>query len=205
MLTLHDLACAKGERLLFQGVHCTLPRGAWLQVAGANGTGKTSLLRMLCGLAPPARGEIRWDGVPVAALGDAWRRQLLYLGHDSGLQGMLDARENLAFAAALSGDRLDGARIDAALDRLGLAHRAHLPTRLLSQGQKRRVALARLVHSAATVWVLDEPFVAIDGAALQVLASLIGDHLARGGLAVLTSHQPIDLPGRPGHRLELSR
>ena len=92
MLTFHDLACAKGERLLFKGVHCTLERGAWLHVSGANGIGKTSLLRLLCGLSPPATGEIRWDGTPIRTLGDAWRRQLLYIGHDSGLQAVQAVR-----------------------------------------------------------------------------------------------------------------
>ncbi|KQV99415.1 cytochrome c biogenesis heme-transporting ATPase CcmA [Rhizobacter sp. Root1221] len=205
MLTLHDLACAKGERLLFKGVHCTLERGAWLHVTGANGIGKTSLLRLLCGLSPPATGEIRWDGEPIQALGETWRRQLLYIGHDSGLQGMLSARENLRVAAALAGSRPSDTELTAALARLGLAGRAHLPARFLSQGQKRRVALARLVDSTAPVWVLDEPFVAIDGEALQVLSGLIAAHLERGGLAVLTSHQAVDIPGRSGQLLELTR
>lgn len=205
MLNLNDLACSKGERLLFRGVHCSVDRGAWLHVTGANGVGKTSLLRMLCGLAPPARGEIRWDGQPIAELGDAWRGDLLYIGHDSGLQGMLSARENLRVASALAGLRPDDAALTEALDRMGLGRRLDLPTRFLSQGQKRRAALARLVLSRATVWVLDEPFVAIDGQALGVLADLIADHLARGGLAVLTSHQAVDIPGRPGQLLELTR
>jgi heme exporter protein A len=205
MLILHDLACSKGERLLFRGVHCSLARGAWLHVAGANGIGKTSLLRMLCGLAPAARGEIRWDGQPIAALGDSWRRELLYIGHDSGLQGMLSARENLRVACALGGQRPDDTALAEALQRIGLGNRLDLPTRFLSQGQKRRAALARLVLSRATVWVLDEPFVAIDGQALQLLSGLIAEHLARGGLAVLTSHQPVDIPGQPGQTLELTR
>jgi len=205
MLTLHDLACAKGERLLFKGVHCTLPPGAWLHVAGANGVGKTSLLRLLCGLSPPSAGEVRWNGTSIHVLGEAWRRNLLYIGHDSGLQGMLSARENLRMAAALAGSHPSDAELAAALARLGLAGRADLPARFLSQGQKRRVALARLVASSAAVWVLDEPFVAIDGEALQVLAGLIAAHLGRGGLAVLTSHQVVDIPGCVGQVLELTR
>jgi len=205
MLTFHDLACTKGERLLFQGVHCTLDRGHWLHVAGANGIGKTSLLRLVCGLALPARGEVRWNDTPIRTLGDAWRRELLYIGHDSGLQGQLTARENLRVSAALAGLAPSDAELADALARLGLAARADLPARVLSQGQKRRVALARLALSPAPVWVLDEPFVAIDGEALGVLGGLIAAHLDRGGLAVLTSHQPIDLGGRAGQRLELTR
>ncbi len=205
MLTLHDLACAKGERLLFKGVHCTLERGTWLHVAGANGAGKTSLLRLLCGLSSPAAGEVRWDGQSIHVLADSWRRQLLYIGHDSGLQGMLSARENLRVASALAGSHPSDAELTAALAQLGLTSRADLPARFLSQGQKRRAALARLVGSRAAVWVLDEPFVAIDGEALQVLSALIAAHLGRGGLAVLTSHQPVNIPGRTGQVLELAR
>jgi heme exporter protein A len=205
MLTFHDLACAKGERLLFKGVHCTLERGAWLHVAGANGIGKTSLLRLLCGLSPPATGEIRWDGTPIRTLGDAWRRQLLYIGHDSGLQGMLSARENLRVLSQLAGFHPSDTQLADALGQLGLAARAELPTRFLSQGQKRRVALARLVFSTAPVWVLDEPFVAIDGGALKLLSSLVSGHLDRGGLAVLTSHQPVEIGAHPGRTLELTR
>lgn len=205
MLNLHDLSCAKGERPLFRPVRCTVDRGRWLHVAGANGIGKTSLLRTVCGLTAPAAGEVRWDDTPVAELGDDWRRQLLYIGHDSGLQGLLSARENLRVAATLAGQAPSDADLTDALARLGLSSRANLPTRVLSQGQKRRAALARLVHSTAPVWVLDEPFVAIDGDALQVLSELIAGHLDRGGLAVLTSHQPVDLPRHPGQRLELAR
>jgi len=205
MLTFHDLACAKGERLLFKGVRCALERGAWLHVSGANGVGKTSLLRLLCGLSQPAAGVVRWDGESINALGDAWRRNLLYIGHDSGLQGMLSARENLRVASSLAGVQPSDEELACALARLGLASRADLPTRFLSQGQKRRVALARLVGSNAAVWVLDEPFVAIDGDALQVLSGLISAHLERGGLAVLTSHQAVDIPGHRGHLLELTR
>ena len=149
--------------------------------------------------------EVRWDGQSIHVLADSWRRQLLYIGHDSGLQGMLSARENLRVASALAGSHPSDAEITAALSQLGLTSRADLPARFLSQGQKRRAALARLVGSRATVWVLDEPFVAIDGEALQVLSALIAAHLGRGGLAVLTSHQPVNIPGRAGQMLELAR
>jgi heme exporter protein A len=203
MLTLHDIACRKGERLLFRGVQCTLERGAWLHVAGANGRGKTSLLRIVCGLSPAAAGEVRWGGQPIGKLREAFRRELLYVGHDSGLQPMLNARENLATSAALSGLKLGAEAIDQALATMGLAGREDLPTRFLSQGQKRRVALARLVFSPASLWVLDEPFVAMDKHALGVLAGLIAAHLGRGGLAVLTSHQAMDIGGMAPQVLEL--
>ncbi len=203
MLTLQDLACMRGERLLFRGVHCALPRGAWLHVTGANGRGKTSLLRIVCGLSPAAAGEVRWGDQTIGKLGDAYRRELLYIGHDSALQGMLSARENLRTAAALSGVAIDAEGIDAALARLGLAGREDLPTRFLSQGQKRRVALARLAFSPATLWVLDEPFVAMDAHALDVLSGLLAAHLSRGGMAVLTSHQAVPIGSVPAQVLEL--
>jgi heme exporter protein A len=205
MLTLHDLACAKGERILFRQVQCAVARGNWLHVVGANGIGKTSLLRILCGLTSPAAGEVRWDNTPIRQLGEAYRRELLYVGHDSGLQGLLTARENVQLAATLGGASPTGPQIDAALVRMGLAGREDLPTRFLSQGQKRRVALARLAVSSAGLWVLDEPFVAMDAQAQEVLNELLLTHLDRGGLAVLTSHQPVALGGRPGHTLELAR
>lgn len=205
MLTLHDLACAKGERLLFRHVQCTVARGTWLHVVGANGIGKTSLLRIVCGLTAPAAGEVRWDGRAIREQADAYRRELLYIGHDSGLQGLLTARENLQVAAMLGGASPSADAVSGALARLGLAGKEHLPTRFLSQGQKRRVALARLALSPAALWVLDEPFVAMDVHALGVLTSLLEEHLDRGGLAVLTSHQPVDLGGRPGQTLEVTR
>ncbi|MEY4562478.1 MAG: hypothetical protein RLZZ618_1755 [Pseudomonadota bacterium] len=204
MLNLHDIACAKGERLLFRHVHCTLARGAWVHVAGANGIGKTSLLRIVCGLALPAAGEVRWNGQPVAADPEAFRRELLYVGHDSGLQGLLSARENLRVSTMLGGAEVADAQIDDALARMGLAGREDLPCRVLSQGQKRRVAFARLATSTASLWVLDEPFVAMDVHALSVLETLIGEHLERGGMAMLTSHQPVVLAGRAPQMLELT-
>ncbi len=135
MLTLHDLACHKGERPLFTGVQATVDRGTWLHVAGANGRGKTSLLRLICGLSQPAHGHVAWGGTPIQTLGEAFRRELLYVGHDSGLQGMLSAQDNLRWAAQLSGQPVTDAALQEALLSMGLQGRTHLPTRLLSQGQ----------------------------------------------------------------------
>ncbi|TAL21227.1 MAG: cytochrome c biogenesis heme-transporting ATPase CcmA, partial [Nitrospirae bacterium] len=160
MLEGKDLGCVRGARALFSHLNFTLRDGELLQVQGANGSGKTSLLRMLCGLTPVAEGEIRWGGAEIGGLGEAYREDLLYLGHHNAIQESLTARENLQATAALAGVALDDGEAGAALRRIGLRGREDLPARFLSQGQKRRVALARLMWSRAQLWVLDEPFVA---------------------------------------------
>jgi len=193
MLTASNLACVRGERELFNGVAIALERGSWLHVTGENGAGKTSLLRILCGLSPADSGEILWDGKEIGKLGDAFRAQLKYLGHQTPIKDELSARENLEVSAALKGTALAPDAAVAALAQMGLAGREDLPVRFLSQGQKRRVALALLLTSEATLWVLDEPFVALDAPAVGVLAEIIAKHVARGGIAVLTSHQDVSI------------
>jgi heme exporter protein A len=195
MLTATNLACVRGERELFAGLDISLTAGSWLQVSGENGAGKTSLLRMLCGLAPPASGEILWDGAAIGELGDAYRENLLYLGHQTPIKDELSARENLEVSAAINGTRLAPDAAAAALTRMGMAGREDLPVRFLSQGQKRRAALALLLIGDVPLWILDEPFAALDAPAANGLAAIIGEHLARGGLAVLTSHQDADIAG----------
>ncbi len=195
MLTAHDLACTRGERRLFAGIDLAVGPGEWLHVRGENGAGKTSLLRLLVGLMQPAEGEIRWDGVPVRELSDEYRRQMLFLGHHGAVKEELTTLENLQFAAALDGADLSDREAIAALHRFGLRGREELPVRFLSAGQKRRVLLARLVTRKAKLWVLDEPFTALDVKAVDMLSALIGEHLAGGGMAVLTSHQAMPMPG----------
>lgn len=204
MLEGNDLACARGVRTLFSHLNFALRAGELLQVQGANGSGKTSLLRMLCGLTPAAEGEIRWGGAEIGELGEAYREDLLYLGHHNAIQESLTARENLQATAALAGVVLDDGEAGGALRRIGLRGREDLPARFLSQGQKRRVALARLMWSQAPLWVLDEPFVALDAAALALLAETIAGHLGGGGLVVLTSHQEVEIAGMPAQILNLS-
>jgi len=199
-----QLACVRGERTLFSQLSFIVREGEPLLVQGANGAGKTSLLRMLCGLTLPAAGEVHWDGTPIGELGDAFRQDLLYLGHHNAIQESLTARENIKASAALSGVALEDAEASEALRHIGLRGREDLPTRFLSQGQKRRVALARLMWNKALLWVLDEPFVALDTAALGLLAGTIAGHLARGGLAVITSHQEVAIAGMPAQILDLS-
>lgn len=172
-------------------------------MAGANGAGKTSLLRMLCGLAPVESGNILWCGVPIHTQSPAYRQDLCYLGHHNALQESMSAHENLEYAAALRGLTLDAGQSQALLARFGVAGRGKQLVRHMSQGQKRRVALCRLALSPARLWVLDEPFVAMDEAGVCLLARLIAEHLTQGGMAVLTSHQQVAIGNMAAQRLEL--
>ncbi|WP_263768275.1 cytochrome c biogenesis heme-transporting ATPase CcmA [Propionivibrio soli] len=198
-----DLECVRGERRLFAHVGFRLGAGELLYLQGGNGTGKTTLLRMLCGLSTPMAGEVRWRGAPIRGQADDYRRELCYLGHPNAIKEDLTPLENLLATARLVGETLDeDAAIDA-LEQLGLAGRADLACRYLSQGQKRRVALARLVGERRLLWLLDEPFVALDVAAVEFVAGLIGAHLQRGGLAVLTTHQAVPIAAGATHELVL--
>ena len=203
MLTTTELACVRGDRRLFSGLGFTLEAGGRLHVGGENGAGKTSLLRILCGLSPADAGEIRWQGETIGELGDEYRKAVLYLGHHNALKEELTALENLQMSAALAGVAVDEATGLTLLGRVGLAGREELPVRFLSQGQKRRVALARLLWSPAPLWVLDEPFVALDVAAVSWLARIIGAHVATGGMAILTSHQDVEIPGGVARMLRI--
>ena len=203
ILAFTDLGCSKGGRQLFKGVHCTVPAGRWLHVAGANGIGKTSLLRMLCGLSPIESGDILWNGQSIRMQRGSFQRDLSYLGHLNGLQESMTVQENLAFATALRGHAPDVKAVAATLARFGVGGRGGQLVRHLSQGQKRRVALARLSLSPARLWVLDEPFVAMDDTGVRMLSDLIAQHLAGGGTTVLTSHQSVDIGQVPAQILEL--
>jgi heme exporter protein A len=195
MLSATHLACSRGERLLFKDLSLALAPGAWLQVSGTNGAGKTTLLRTLVGISEPEHGTVCWNGVPIAESAETYRRALLYLGHHAAVKDELTPLENLRLGNALDGLPLADADALAALQRLGLHGRGNLPTRWLSAGQKRRVLLARLLVRPATLWVLDEPFAALDTNAVALVGELIAAHLAGGGMAILTSHQPVPLAG----------
>lgn len=203
ILSFSKLGCRRGGRQLFQNIDCALEAGHWLYIAGANGVGKTSLLRMVCGLAPIDSGEIYWNETPIHAQTDIYRQDLCYLGHLNALQESMTVNENLAFTAALGGYSYDAEQTREVLGRFGMKGRGQQLARHLSQGQKRRVALSRLALSQAKLWVLDEPFVAMDEAGVRMLAGLIASHLKKGGLAVLTSHQQVDIGDIPAQVLEL--
>ncbi|MBK1708391.1 MULTISPECIES: cytochrome c biogenesis heme-transporting ATPase CcmA [Marichromatium] len=203
MLEVVQLECRRGDRLLFSALDVEVGGGTLLHVRGRNGSGKTTLLRALCGLFTPERGKIRWRGTPIAELGDEYHRDLLYFGHLNGIKGDLTGVENLRVTTTLDGERLDEQALWAALARIGLQGFEDLPTRMLSQGQKKRVALARLVLSRAPLWVLDEPFTALDTAAVALLETLIAEHVAGGGIVVLTTHQDVPLTSGQVARLDL--
>ena len=195
MLSVANLSCVRGERRLFSGLAFDLAAGEWLHVQGENGAGKTTLLRALVGLSHPDQGEIRWQNQLIGELAEDYRRELLYLGHYGAVKEELTPLENLTLAALLDGRRLDDREALAALHRFGLKGREELPVRFLSAGQKRRVLLARLVTRKAVLWVLDEPFTALDVKAVDMLSALIAEHVTGGGMAILTSHQAMPIAG----------
>ncbi|MDB5811273.1 MAG: heme exporter ATP-binding protein CcmA [Betaproteobacteria bacterium] len=206
MLATKQLECIRGERRLFSGLSFDAPPGTLLEVRGANGSGKTSLLRILCGLLQPAAGTIFWSGSDIHTLDDEFRARLTYLGHLSGVKDELTAYENLRFCATAGGLTTSTAAVDAALHRLGLGKFRDSPCRTLSQGQRRRVALARLCLAAARpLWILDEPFTALDAAALAVIKNLIELQLAAGGIVVLTTHQEVSITAAATRRVELGQ
>ena len=202
MFSVSNLSCSRGDRRLFSGVSFALRPGEWLHLEGDNGVGKTSLLRLACGLSALEDGEICWNGQSLAINPDEFRANLAYLGHQLALKEDLSPLENLATDAAIAGRPLSAAQAKTALAHLGLKGREHLPVRVLSQGQKRRTALARLWVSTAKLWILDEPFVALDTAAQTVLSEVINAHLGKQGMVLFTSHQAVALAGqRQSYRL----
>ena len=194
MVQTSGLAAQRAERALFERLDLSLAAGSVTWLRGRNGRGKTSLLRLLAGLSTPAAGSVRVGGQTAREGGPAWRRQLVYIAHQNALKEDLSAQEALHFLARLHSAPCDEARLAQALERMGMLDRRHAPVRTLSQGQRRRVALARLVlSSSAPLWLLDEPFDALDADGIEALNGVIGEHAAAGGCVLLTSHQPLTL------------
>lgn len=204
MLEVSNLACSRGDHRLFSGLSFALYPGQIMQVQGANGSGKTSLLRTLCGFLAPDEGVITWHGRDMHDLGEEYYAELLYLGHLNAIKDELSALENLRISAGLSGVELDEKEVLAALRRMGLRGRERLPTKVLSQGQRRRVALARLLVSDARLWILDEPLAALDVGAVALIQELIAEHLARQGMVIFTTHQPLQVAAVEMRNLSLS-
>ena len=189
-----DLAGQRGDRALFEGLNLELAPGSVTWLRGRNGRGKTSLLRLLAGLSTPMAGSLHIAGRTLREGGPGWRRQWLYIGHQNALKDDLSASEALRFLAALHGAPCSQPEVEAALRRLGIFNRRHAPVRTLSQGQRRRVALARLVlQRACPLWLLDEPFDALDTEGIAALNGVISQHAAAGGCVLLTSHQALTL------------
>lgn len=203
MLEAVDLECVRGDRPLFSHLSFSLKAGELLHVTGVNGSGKTTLLRTLCGLTRPHAGEIRWRGNAINKLGDDYHAQLAYIGHANGIQGDLTPVENLSVAFSLSGS-VDRSRIGKALERLGLAAYHHFPSKILSQGQKRRLALARLVVEHKPLWILDEPLSGLDVDSVSLMTTILMEHLAQGGLIIITSHQDIEVETKTTLQIRIS-
>ena len=189
------LTCIRGDRELFSGLDLQVFAGQCLHVRGENGVGKTSLLRLLTGLTSPESGEVLWNGHPIKKEASEYHSKLLFLGHRDALKEDLSAIENLRLYAAIDGVALSEQDAFASLLRFGLKGREDLPVNCLSAGQKKRVLMARMLTRRAQVWILDEPFNALDAHAVQELQELIAEHLQDNGLVVLTSHQPLAIPG----------
>jgi heme exporter protein A len=204
MLEISNLACSRGDHRLFSGLSFKLDFGQIMQVQGANGSGKTSLLRTLCGFITPDEGDIIWRGENIRELDEEYFAEMMYLGHLNAIKDELSALENLLVSAGLSGVELKENEAMVALRRMGLRGRELLPTKVLSQGQRRRVALARLLVSDAKLWVLDEPLTALDVGAVALIQELIAEHLARQGMVIFTTHQPLQVAGKEMRNLSLS-
>jgi heme exporter protein A len=196
LLEVADLACRRGGRPVFERLSFGLAAGELLALTGRNGSGKTTLLRALALLVRPAAGTIRWQGKDVGAEPETWRGRLAWLGHLEGLKGDLTVAENLDVAERLrSATRPDAERLSAALAAFDLAALADRPIRTLSAGQRRRAALARVVLSGASLWLLDEPLNALDTAAQAGFRAALERHLAAGGLAIAATHTELGFAG----------
>lgn len=194
----------RGDRRLFSGLDLSVSPGTYVQLTGPNGSGKTSLLRILCGLLAPAEGEVKWDGANIRSLAEEYYTFVTYLGHRHGIKDELSAIENLRISNALNGVPISKERAFEVLAQMGLAGREALPARLLSEGQRRRVGLARLLVCNTKLWLLDEVLTSLDKGAIGLVRSLIENHLNGGGIAIVATHQEFELAAGRTKRLELT-
>ncbi|MBK6618724.1 MAG: cytochrome c biogenesis heme-transporting ATPase CcmA [Nitrosomonas sp.] len=204
MLTANNLGFSRGNHKLFENISFSVNEGGLLLVSGANGSGKTSLLRLLCGISIPDEGEISWNGTGIRELDGDYCRVMTYLGHLGGIKDDLTAIENLRISCALAGNEIDEEQAKEALGQIGLMGRESLPVKVLSQGQRRRVALARLMVTRTKLWILDEPLTALDVTAVDLIRKLLEYNLSKGGLVVMTTHQEIDISAKNSQHLIFS-
>lgn len=204
MLEARGLECVRGQRRLFRHLSFAIRPGDCFELRGANGSGKTSLLRMLCGLLPPESGEVLWRGEPINMQRQAYLSSVTYIGHRCAVKDELTTLENLLVSSALAGFELGVTEAHRALECLQLEDQKHLPARHLSEGQRRRLALARLVNCRRALWLLDEVMTSLDMLSARSIAALIDDHLSRRGMVVIATHQELKLGSRLSHRIDLA-
>lgn len=205
MLQVNDLSCKRGSKLLWEGISFTLNAGQYLRVNGANGAGKSTLLRVVCGLTRPESGQILWNKENIDQQLELFHSQMIYLGHLAPLKGDMNAIENLIFLAQLNGQKKSIQEARIALSYWGLEKLTQLPVRSMSQGQRQRVALSRLLLvENCPLWILDEAWNSLDKAGVQKLNELIAKHLGQGGMAMLTSHQDIALTNSSNSLVEVN-
>ncbi|OOZ39044.1 heme ABC transporter ATP-binding protein CcmA [Solemya pervernicosa gill symbiont] len=201
----HALECTRDDRVLFSDLDFTLKSGQAMLIEGPNGSGKTTLLRTLCGLISPSNGEIHWCGESIRSLAEEYTREVTYIGHHAGIKEDLTGIENLRISCVLDGFEISEKQAWDTLEKMGLAGHEDLPTKVLSAGQKRRVALARLLVTEAKLWILDEPFTALDKAAVAFLLDVIRKHVDGGGIVMLTTHQDVEMISDDVKRLLLKK
>lgn len=204
MLEVQNVGCVRGDRRLFDKINFSLTPGAVLQLTGPNGSGKTSLLRIICGLMAPEEGEIRWQGANIRSLAEEYFTAITYIGHSIAVKEELTSLENLRISNGLAGIEVSRKEAYSVLGKMGLTGRENLAARLLSEGQRRRSALARLLTCRAPLWVLDEVLTSLDKAAVTLMKSLIEEHLSKGGMAIIATHQELNLSASSFQRLELA-
>lgn len=205
MLEALSLGCVRGERRLFRDLAFSVKPGEIIEIHGPNGSGKTSLLRIVCGLASPAEGEVRWNGTNIKRLGEEYVASITYVAHQNGVKDELSAMENLLVSQRVAGHALNKQEAGAVLEQMGLGDQRNLPTRLLSAGQRRRLALARLPASRARLWILDEVLASLDDTGVALALDLIAKHLSKGGLAIIATHRELNLNAGAMQRIELAK
>ena len=204
MLEVTNLTCVRGTRRLFKDLNFSASEGELVELRGPNGSGKTSLLRILCGLASPAAGEVRWHGKPIRKLGEEYYASVAYLGHQNAVKDELTAIENLKISSAVAGEILNDREAREILARVGLSQQQNLPARVLSAGQRRRLGMTRLLTSPAKLWILDEVLTSLDDVAMNLSREFITEHLKKEGIAIVATHQDLNLAVPKIQQLRLS-